>query len=58
MNNYKIMVEFSVDAEYTHQAYSIVTHEIQKNISFKGAPYAPYDSGIKNFLNKGVLNDE
>jgi hypothetical protein len=57
MNKYKIELVFNIDAEDIHQAHSIVTHEIQKNVTFKGVPYSATDSGIVNF---GViqLNDE
>ena len=54
MNEYKVDVVFSVNAEDIHQAYRIVAHEIQKNIPFKGVPYSHTDSGIKNFQNNGV----
>jgi hypothetical protein len=57
MNEYKVEVVFNVDAEDIHQAYRIVAHEVQKNIPFKGVPYAQNDSGIKNFWSKGVEHE-
>ena len=57
MNKYKIEVIFNIDAEDIQQAYRIVTHEIEKNVSFKGAPYSTTDSGIVNF-GALQLNDE
>ena len=54
MNEYKVDVVFSVNAEDIYQANRIVVYEIQKNIPFKGVPYSHNDSGIKNFQNNGV----
>lgn len=49
MNNYKITVVFTVKAEHEEQAKKIVKHEVEKNVWFKGVPYADSDSGIVNF---------
>ena len=54
MNEYKVEVVFSVNAEDIYQANRIVVYEIEKNIPFKVVPYSHNDSGIKNFQNNGV----
>ena len=55
MNDHKITVVFTVRAERLEQAYRIVEHEVEKNIRFKGVPYAESDSGIVNFHNIGAV---
>lgn len=53
MNEYIVKVDFTVKAANEEQAKSIVGHEINKNIPFRGVPYDINDSGIINFLNYG-----
>ena len=48
MNEYIVKVDFTVKAANEEQAKSIVGHEINKNIPFRGVPYDINDSGIIN----------
>lgn len=55
MNRYKVIVEFTVQAEHGQQATNIVDYELDK-LPFVGYPYNIIkDSGIINYATQDII---